>query len=430
MIVIKNFRLPAIQISVAILIGCSTPIADKSESIAINTTYPYTLDLNEGMNNLEVFKLSQIADSIVFIPLETNSNILIAGAGSIHIDQEDIILGSIRGQSKSYIFRFDRQGKFLNTIGTIGRGPGEYSTISFSINTDKKAVVVCRWYIFKDFISFDYNGNYKGKLPIPPQAAIKFEITNSDEIVVQSYGGFYMGRVTFDENLKMYEAYDSTGKLLSSIPSPFLEKAHTLKNGTFISSQSGISDFTFYSGRPLMAAQNHDTSYVLIEGSIRPAFILKRGEFSPDYNQRYDISPENTRFLGGYSKYFETPQFVFRHLDMEGKRFVFRYDKKTTKVNCAKFAHVGESDGTYYYYDDFGFIDDLSGGPHFYPEETNKAGDIWISSISAKEFKKKYGIEQQLVDGESIPPFSKERLEVANKIKDDDNPVIILVYLK
>lgn len=429
MIEIKTIRTRAILLSVALVIGCSTPVADQGDSIPTNITYPYTLDLNAGINNLEVFKLSQIADSIAFIPLETNSDVLISGAGSIHIDQENIILRSSIGQTKSYIFRFDRQGNFLNTIGTIGRGPGEYLSSTSSVNSDKKKVVVFRFYTSKDFILFDYDGNFKGKLPIPLQTASKFVITNNDEIVVQPYGSFISGYKTFDEKLTMYAAYDSTGIILDSIPSPFLEKVHTLTNGTFISSQSGISDFTFYNGRPLMAAQNHDTSYVLMEGSLRPAFILNRGELSPDYYQRYQIPPQNTHFLGGYSKYFETPLFVFRHLEMEGTRYVFRYDKITTEVNCAKFESIAKSNGIYFY-DNFGFIDDLSGGPHFYPVDTNKEGDIWIFSISAMEFKRKYGMEQQVADGESIPPFSKERLEVANKIKDDDNPVIILVFLK
>jgi hypothetical protein len=406
MIGINQIRIRAIQVSVALVIGCSTPVVDQSDSIPTNITYPYTLDLNAGINNLEVFKLSQIADSIVFIPLETNSDILISEAGSIHIDQEDIILRSSAGQTKSYIFRFDRRGKFLNTIGTLGRGPGEYLASSFSVNTDKKRVVVFRYYTSRDFISYDYDGSYKGKLPIPLQTAMKFVITNNDEIVVQPFGSFISGYKTFDESLTLYAAYDSTGRLLDSIPSPFLEKAHTLTNGTFLASQGGISDFTFFNGRPIMAAQNHDTSYVLMEGSLRPAFILNRGELSPDYYQRYQIPPQNTRFLGGYSKYFETPLFVFRHLEMEGARYLFRYDKITTEVNCVKFDNIAKSNGIYFY-ENFGFIDDLSGGPHFYPVDTNKEGDIWIFSISAMEFKRKYGMEQQLADGESIPPFPK-----------------------
>ena len=46
------------------------------------------------------------------------------------------------------IYRFSRSGKFLNKIGSIGQGPGEYTTYStFLVDEDKKEVYIIAYTI-------------------------------------------------------------------------------------------------------------------------------------------------------------------------------------------------------------------------------------------------------------------------------------------
>jgi hypothetical protein len=411
-------------------IGCQQR---KSETVLLypdHTNYPYVINIVEGIGHACVFKLSEIADSISFISLETNENVLLASAGPVHIDKRNIFVGTIQGQTSSYIYRFDIEGSFINTVGKIGRGPGEYLTMSFSIDPESEEVIVFRWLGPRDFIVFDYSGYFKGKLPLISQNAMQFEVGKDRVIIVQPYGYSVKGQKSIIDDLKMYQVFDKSGQLIDAVPSPFLAGVNLITSeGTWYSSQSGISDFTFYNGQPVMSGQNNDTSFVLTEEGLKPAFILNREEFSPDYNQRYQISPNNTRFLEGLSKYFETPKFVFRYLDMEGIRYLFRYEKATTDVSSMQFTHKGKIHGRYFF-DDFGFTDDLSGGPSFYPNWTNKEGDIWIACYSSSEFRERYGSNQYQTEQALAAPFANERIKVAESLTDDSNPVIIMVHLK
>ena len=58
-----------------------------------------------------------------------------------------------------YIYRFSRTGKFLNRIGSIGQGPGEYvNYLTFLVDEDKKEV-----YIFSTnngVLVYDFEGRF------------------------------------------------------------------------------------------------------------------------------------------------------------------------------------------------------------------------------------------------------------------------------
>ena len=227
-------------------IGCQQR---KSETVLLypdHTNYPYVINIVEGIGHACVFKLSEIADSISFISLETNENVLLASAGPVHIDKRNIFVGTIQGQTSSYIYRFDIEGSFINTVGKIGRGPGEYLTMSFSIDPESEEVIVFRWLGPRDFIVFDYSGYFKGKLPLISQNAMQFEVGKDRVIIVQPYGYSVKGQKSIIDDLKMYQVFDKSGQLIDAVPSPFLAGVNLITSeGTWYSSQSGISDFTF-----------------------------------------------------------------------------------------------------------------------------------------------------------------------------------------
>lgn len=68
--------------------------------------------------------LSEIIDTCKFVKLETNDNCLFGNIDKIRIDSTGIYIMDCK-EAES-IFRFDRNGHFLNKIGSAGRGPGEY----------------------------------------------------------------------------------------------------------------------------------------------------------------------------------------------------------------------------------------------------------------------------------------------------------------
>jgi hypothetical protein len=79
---------------------------------------------------------------------------------------------------------------------------------------------------------------------------------------------------------------------------------------------------------------------------------------------------------------------------------------------------------------DKGFINDLDGGDSFYSYYTNRTGDIWIIEEDAFSFKEKNSPEF-LDKSEAVYPEMKEKLKTfTDNLKQDDNPVLKIVYLK
>ena len=107
-------------------------------------------------NKAPILQISQFAEDIEFIPLETNEKCLLDDyLKNIIVTKDDIIVFDYNG-----CYRFNRNGKFLNKIGTKGNGPGEY-TKPMSIVVD----TLNHWVYFSDyhsgrFVKYDYSGRY------------------------------------------------------------------------------------------------------------------------------------------------------------------------------------------------------------------------------------------------------------------------------
>jgi hypothetical protein len=84
--------------------------------------------LKVDFSNTGKVKMSDLFSEIKYIPLETNPDCLI-GYMHIAVFGKDIIIGSSTGaiNGGQGLYRFSDEGKFLNKIGILGRGPGEYS---------------------------------------------------------------------------------------------------------------------------------------------------------------------------------------------------------------------------------------------------------------------------------------------------------------
>jgi len=413
------------------LITFSSCISNPESAGGLSSTeksYPYHVNLIEGLNKrVEHFNLSDIADSIRFVQLEATEECLIGDINEIELDGDDLFIYTVPGQKSSYYFRFNTKGDFLNTIGRIGRGPSEYLHSSFSLDIEKKKIIIFRWYGgAKDFISFNYDGTYSGKCAYPRQpfdGVSKFAILSGSRLLLQDFG--YLenrGKLSYNSissDLKFYKIYDSTGYLINSIPHPITR--HPLEaEKTYQSGLSLNSDISFFKGSARMSGQDHDTSYMIRGDSILPAYIFHKGDLNPKFNQRYaqNIGGDEGKYLTSVFPIYETEEFMFRRYFLSGtdQNFMFRYNKLTGFVDSQSPAS--------------GFRDDISGGPNIHLRRpTNKSDNVWIRVVQAKEFKDDYGNVTHPV-GEKYKRFYNNRIEVAETTKEEDNPIVIIVYLK
>ena len=70
--------------------------------------------------------LSEFVDSVSTIRLTLPDSLFFGQVSTVLFDKESIYIGD---NKQNIVFRFNRQGKFLNTIGKKGGGPGEYTQL-------------------------------------------------------------------------------------------------------------------------------------------------------------------------------------------------------------------------------------------------------------------------------------------------------------
>ena len=148
-------------------------------------------------------KMSDIADEMMIIQPDS---IDYKGARIIHASSF-FLAGTEQG-----ILRYDKEGHFMNRIGAIGQGPGEYNRFyTMTINETNRII-----YIYcmdtSALLSFTYEGTFLNKhsLQLPEKWAWKFYYLK-DRL-------YFYYRVDADDEIQpyMYAVTDTIGNLLAS----------------------------------------------------------------------------------------------------------------------------------------------------------------------------------------------------------------------
>lgn len=144
-------------------------IDEKSENLStttykdslinkMNSYFPIYINKNKKYDN-KGFIFLQDVGSVEYIKLETTDNCLLKGKRlleGILLDNDNIFIST-----SDNVFRFDKNGKFINSIGKIGEGPNEFILLlDFKINKDLKEVLILDATSRKICI-YDYDGNFK-----------------------------------------------------------------------------------------------------------------------------------------------------------------------------------------------------------------------------------------------------------------------------
>lgn len=128
-----------------------------------NSNFPIYIDKNKKYDNKEFVSLQDIG-SVKYVKLETTNNCLLKGKRlleGILFDNENIFIST-----SDNIFRFNINGKFINSIGKTGQGPNEFILLlDFKINKNTKEVLILDATSRKICI-YDYDGNFKSSYPL------------------------------------------------------------------------------------------------------------------------------------------------------------------------------------------------------------------------------------------------------------------------
>ena len=150
---LHQFSKSYIIYSILIFVSCagshSNSTADKEfQELPI-------IKINPPPNSLPTLFLSEIADSIHYVALETNKNCLISIGYGYSLDSGFVFIQGL-------LF-FSPEGKFLNSIGRIGQGPEDYIPASGTVVDGKNGIIyVKNRGDIKTFVKYFLSGKYIG----------------------------------------------------------------------------------------------------------------------------------------------------------------------------------------------------------------------------------------------------------------------------
>lgn len=395
-----------------LFISCQNQNTDKKDRIK---PYPHTIHISEGFKNDSQIRLSDIADSIRYIVLAKDSKHLIGSIRNVQITDSFIYL-----LSDNLLMRFDHNGRFLNSYGSTGRGPEEYLPGSvYTTTPDDKEVIIHRS-AMDSYLIFKADGIYiKTTDFMVPRTMFDFK-SLSDSVFLCTF--YYLGTSMKDyiTNSINWSAgiFDLDGNPLKVIEHPLKNKRLSESETRNIISMAPL--VTFFDNRAVIMPPG-DTIYEIDSKSITKGYIIDWGNVS--HNQSiedfYFRNANNSNKASVWSLIPETDYKTYFRVRKGNDTYLFEYNKVTGTTRSM----IEDRDNP-------GIINDLDGGINYFPYYTNREGDLWIVYDDAFTFKEKHSEEFLNSPTSRNPEMKGNLIEFLKTLKEDDNPVLVIIYLK
>ncbi len=287
-------------------------------SIDKKTTSNKKIEIKVNLNKQKKIKLSSFVDSIAYVPLETTENCLIGNIDKIRILNYLIF---ILDKRQNKIFIFNTSGNFQYSICHIGRGPGEYLSISdFCIDPDMKHIIIAD-HLTRRFIFYDLKG--------------KFQFTKESRYI-NKFCEFYKNTIIYYSDNYILDKYNL-----------HLFNIGSGKNSNYLSINPALKDFQsgdgcqFYFnyrnqllfkealGQEIYRINNNDPEeYLSIDfgGKNMPENYFK--ENIPLSDQLYDLN--KGRYAFHVTNFLELKEIIYFTFDYNFSQYSCIYNKGNT----------------------------------------------------------------------------------------------------
>ena len=358
--------------------------------LSVSAQKPVVINLAKAISESpKEIMLNELASDIRYVPLETTDDCLMNNEFYImQYTGEDIIT--------SGIFHFDKNGKFLNKIGSKGQGPEEYLQGLFAFGDWKnKLLYVQNW---TTLTCYGFDGTFVRSVPTPQLnmgAAGLFD----ENHILYSNDIYYADKAN---PIQLYMVDSQNGKTVSKWRGHLEENK---KYGMILTSR----DFMYNYDNSLFYKPALENVIFKILSPKKRQLVYKFDCSGKDIDVSADEVDPKKRFLF-LSVYWakETAQYLFVNYGMKNISRLGIYDKeKKTFTNVT-------------------IKDNLAGGYDIHPAWTSDDNHLLMVYYAGGLLQDK---EKRYSTG-LLPERKKELDELLKNIKEDDNPVVILVTLK
>ena len=358
--------------------------------LSVSAQKPVVINLAKAISESpKEIMLNELASDIRYVPLETTDDCLMNNEFYImQYTGEDIIT--------SGIFHFDKNGKFLNKIGSKGQGPEEYLQGLFAFGDWKnKLLYVQNW---TTLTCYGFDGTFVRSVPTPQLnmgAAGLFD----ENYILYSNDIYYADKAN---PIQLYMVDSQNGKTVSKWRGHLEENK---KYGMILTSR----DFMYNYDNSLFYKPALENVIFKILSPKKRQLVYKFDCSGKDIDVSADeVDPKKRfQFLSVYWAK-ETAQYLFVNYGMKNISRLGIYDKeKKTFTNVT-------------------IKDNLAGGYDIHPAWTSDDNHLLMVYYAGGLLQDK---EKRYSTG-LLPERKKELDELLKNIKEDDNPVVILVTLK
>ncbi len=383
-------------------------VSTDPDSLVVQPARPPFINVPDLLEKSKDVFLSEFAASVTYIPLETTRDFMI-GDNSVHVKPcGEYLFVSEHGKPVGV---FDRNGKFIRKIGSIGKGPGEYN-FDFIFWPEESSRQVFVWNADNGTIMvFSFEGRHIKDI-VPEIQPMAFAPLGNDRFFTWNFmqkelnGNFY--RIIF---------HDGSGVTTGRIFEPKIK--YDFSQGVSIMSPlitPAPVGFLYYSW------ENDTIFRAKPDGSFEPAFCWNIGK----YAMPADALKNYSRFLR------EKDNYILDFIGFEGQsNWYLRYEYKGRK----EMAICGKRTGEVYLVANpdtaqMGVWNDIDGGPSFFPTWDNEKGRVFvrmIHSIDLLDYQKQ----------KTKPSLPVKDIEAAGRFKsilaaitENSNPIVMLVEMR
>ena len=324
------------------LLGCSS---NKKRDPISKSGVP-VINLSEDVSTVPSLLLSEAAEKLEIVPLEMTDESVLSDITEMQVTDHNIWIDHGR---EFYIYRFSRTGKFLNRIGSIGQGPGEYvNYLTFLVDEDKKEV-----YIFSTnngVLVYDFEGGFKKQI-------------SDFQTMVGMFSSIYKQYILNDhkffaiQNFGLYRSVDKDSLWSFVSLDDNFQKKRLFKNPVHVGKEEQIianranmdrmvnywmeylTSVDIYNGQLTLKYPDTDTIYCYDDATnqLLPQYAIFTDEEKGDYEATHLWFKDRKAFdYFSIFSYYPTKDFVYLIGSKGEEVYTYCYNKKDGSVRLQK----------------------------------------------------------------------------------------------
>ena len=421
--------------------GCSS---NKKQEPISKSGVP-VINLSEDVSTVPSLLLSEAAEKLEIVPLEMTDESVLSDITEMQVTDHNIWIDHGR---EFYIYRFSRSGKFLNKIGSIGQGPGEYTTYStFLVDEDKKEVYIIA--NTNGVLAYDFEGNFKRKI-VDIQTILQLFSSVYDQYILNNQKFFAT------QNFALYRPIDKDSLWsFVSLGDDFQKKkyfknpAHVGREEQIIANRANmdrmvnywreyLTSMDTYNAQLTLKYPDTDTIYCYDDATnqLSPQYAIFTDEEKGDYEATHLWFKDRKSFdYFSIFSYYPTKDFVYLIGSKGEEVYTYCYNKKDGSVRLQKRqSAITERDVPWFSFPlrqmkrDFVLDNDLGGGD--FTVDSRSSGKYWIDILEPSGDENWIDIDQIKSSTVIDESKKKELIQVLENVTEDSNPILLIATLK